>query len=87
MEDCEGLDVARYNSEFLQRSSTVRASYLAWKQERDPDRAIRILWDGCPTRDGCPTDGGKQWDFSRACIEWLERRKGRQLAKEEETDQ
>jgi len=70
----EGLG-ERYSSEFLQRSSSVRESYIAWKNWRDPVRAIRIL------RDGCPTDGGKQWDFSLACIEWLERRKEQRLTK------
>ena len=69
---------ARYNSEFLQRASSVRVSYLNWKLYKDPDEAISIL------RDGCPMSGKKQWDFGRACIEWLERRKERQLKKEEE---
>jgi len=73
--DHNDLATARYNSEFLQRASSVRESYLTWKKWRDPDRAIDIL------RDGCPMDGEKQWDFSRACIEWLERRKERRLTK------
>lgn len=69
--DHDDLATARYNSEFLQRAASVRASYLVWKKWKDPDRAIDIL------HEGCPKDGEKQWDFSRACIEWLERRKER----------